>query len=114
MNLAQEPARTYTKQQQTHSRRIKPTQRQMGAISQTVRQEVRARSGGICEVRQRCNGAKAVQQAHIIGRKQLTQRTTAATLLDSCLECHKWMDETTDGIRHKRRLRDELLGNRGK
>ncbi|KIL38214.1 hypothetical protein SD70_27685 [Gordoniibacillus kamchatkensis] len=95
----------YSKQTQLARTRIKPTQRQMGYISPKVRKQVRTRSGGICEVRKRCKGAPAVQQAHITGRKQLTHRTTAADLLDSCLECHKWLDETESGIRYKKQLR---------
>jgi hypothetical protein len=87
--------------------RIKPTQRMMGDISAKVRKEVRMRSQGVCEVKERCNGAPAVQQAHITGRKQLTHRTTAADLLDSCLNCHKWLDETADGIQYKRKLQEE-------
>jgi hypothetical protein len=97
---------TYSKAQQLSSNRIKPTQKQMGDISTNVRKEVRERSEGICEVRVMCYGAQAVQQAHITGRKQLKHKTTAEDLLDSCLACHKWLDETPEGIRYKRRLRE--------
>lgn len=96
----------YPKSQQLHSKRIRPTQRQMGAISQKIRSQVRERSGGICEVRKRCNGASAVQQAHITGRKQLTHRTTSADLLDSCILCHQWLDQTPEGIQYKKNLQE--------
>ena len=89
----------------TKSKRVKPTQRQMGAISANVRKAVKERSQGICEVKVCCNGHRAVQQAHITGRKQLTARTTAEDLLDSCIACHKFLDETPEGIRYKRKLR---------
>lgn len=89
-----------------HHKRSGPTQRQMGDIRPKVRKEVRNRSDGICEVRVKCLGARAVQQAHITGRKQITHRTTADDLLDSCLECHKWLDETPEGIRYKRKLQE--------
>jgi hypothetical protein len=36
----------------------------------------------------------------------LTHKTTAADLLDSCVECHKWLDESVDGIRYKKQLRE--------
>lgn len=97
----------YSKEQQLYKKRIKPTQKQLGDISPKVRKEVRNRSEGVCEVRVKCLGARAVQQAHIIGRKQLTHKTTAADLLDSCLECHRWLDETPEGIRYKRKLRED-------
>lgn len=101
MNL---PFSPYSKAQQLNSKRGKPTQKQMGDISSKVRQEVRERSQGVCEVRIKCLGAKAVQMAHITGRKQIKHRTTANDLLDSCLECHIWLDQTVEGIRYKKRL----------
>lgn len=94
----------YPKEVQTKSKRIKHTQRQLGDISPKVRKEVRLRSGGICEVRKRCSGAFAVQMAHIIGRKQLTRKTTARDILDACVECHSWLDETPEGIQYKKSL----------
>lgn len=103
-SLANQPVRSVTKQQQTKHKRVKRTQRQRGAISPRVREEVRARSKGICEVRMRCNGAQAVEQAHLQGRR-LIDETNADMLRDSCKECHIWLDETPDGIRYKRQLR---------
>lgn len=96
----------YPKSKQLYSRRVKPTQKQMGDISPKVRKQVRERSGGVCEVREKCDGAFAVQQAHITGRNHLTHRTTPDDLLDSCLACHNWLDQKVDGIRHKRKLRE--------
>ena len=96
----------YSKAQQLYKKRIKPTQRQLGDISAKVRKEVRERSEGVCEVKVKCRGARALQQAHITGRRQLTHRTTADDLLDSCLECHIWLDETPEGIRYKRKLQE--------
>lgn len=106
-SLANQPAHTITKQQQTARKRVKRTQRQRGAISPRVRQEVRARSKGICEIRMRCNGAHAVEQAHLHGRR-LIDETTSELLKDSCKECHVWLDETPDGIRYKRQLREAI------
>jgi hypothetical protein len=108
INLANEPVRAYPKSKQLYHKRTRPTQRQMGYISPKVRKEVRARSGGICEVRERCKGAPAVQQAHITGRKQLTHRTTAADLLDSCVACHRWLDETPEGIQYRNQLKGAI------
>lgn len=100
------PGIQYTKEMQTRSVRIRPTQRQMGEISTRVRKIVRKRSQGICEVRIKCNGAWAVQMAHITGRKQLTHKTTEYDIRDSCVECHKWLDETIEGIRYKKTLEE--------
>ena len=63
------------------SRRIKPTQRQMGDISAAVDKQLKERSRGICEVRRRCNGAPALERAHMIGRRLITHRTTMEDLL---------------------------------
>lgn len=89
------------------SKRIKDTQEQLGRIRDKVREEVRERSGGICEVRERCKGAPAVQQAHIRGRRVITHRTTAEDLKDACIACHTWMDSTGNGAVYKRKLRNE-------
>lgn len=96
--------RPYSKADQIKSKRIKPTQRQLGDISPAVRHEVKERSNGICEVQKRCTGSRGVQLAHLIGRKQLIWKTTANDLRDACIDCHVWLDQTPDGIRHKREL----------
>jgi hypothetical protein len=93
-----------TKESQLHNKRIKPTQKQMGDISPKVRKEVKERSSGLCEVRKKCLGSQGVQLAHLIGRKQLKHKTTAKDLLDSCIPCHKWLDETPEGIKYKKQL----------
>jgi hypothetical protein len=88
----------------TKSHRIKPTQKQLGEISPAVRAEVRERSNGVCEVQKQCNGSAAREMAHLIGRKQLMWKTTAEDLLHSCVDCHRWLDGTAEGIRYKREL----------
>jgi hypothetical protein len=90
---------TYTKQQQLHSKRIKPTQRQMGEISPKVREAVKERSEGICEV---CGRARAVHMAHLIGRPHVNERTTADILSHVCLPCHRWLDGTAEGMQFKK------------
>lgn len=44
------PFNPYPKSKQVESKRTKPTQRQMGDISDKVRQQVKERSGDVCEV----------------------------------------------------------------
>lgn len=105
----------YTKEMQTRKNRVdKPkvnhkrggiSQKRRGAISPSVRAEVKARSRGVCEVRKRCNGSEALHMAHTKSRNTI-DATTANDLLHACLECHMWMDTTAEGIRYKRQLRE--------
>nr|WP_245583027.1 hypothetical protein [Paenibacillus daejeonensis] len=87
---------------QTKSSRQKPTQRQLGEISKAVDAELKERSGYVCE---RCRKARAVERAHITGRKQLSHKTTVTDLLHLCSECHRWLDATPEGIRYRKELR---------
>lgn len=115
MNYRTEPVRAVSKQSQLfNDRKGKKTQRMRGSISPSVRSEVKARSGGWCEVRKRCKSiteAVAVHMAHIQSRNTI-EETTAGMLLHACYECHYWMDFHPDGIKYKRRLRDEQANNR--
>lgn len=104
-SLHQEPINSAPKR--TQSVRIKPTQRMMGVISNKVRKQVAERSSGVCEL---CHTLGAVQMAHIIGRKQLTELTTAKLLLHVCIPCHKFLDETSEGIQFKKSLREKDAG----
>jgi len=89
----------YTKGKQLAKTRIRPTLKQLGDISNKVRQEVRERSGSVCEL---CHASRASEMAHLVGRKHLTERTTAEILLHVCTNCHRWLDGTPEGIRYKR------------
>ena len=91
----------FPKSKQLYNKRIKVTQKQKGNISTNVRQQVFERSNGICE---RCNRQRATQMAHLIGRKQLNTMTTDKHLLHVCIHCHKWLDETVEGIKYKKTL----------
>jgi len=94
-------AEPFPKSKQLAKKRIKTTQRQMGAISNKIREVVYERSSGICE---RCSSQRATQMAHLIGRKQLNHVTTEKDLMHLCVLCHKWLDETVEGIEFKRRF----------
>jgi 5-methylcytosine-specific restriction endonuclease McrA len=88
-----------SKKDQLYNKRVKTTQRQKGAISNQVRELVYERSNGICE---RCISQRAMQMAHLIGRKQIDHVTTENDLWHLCVPCHKWLDETVEGIQYKR------------
>lgn len=96
----------YPKTQQLYNNRNgKKTQRMKGAISPSVRAEVKARSRGLCEVRKRCNGAVGVHMAHLQSRNTI-EETTADMLRHACLDCHSWLDTNSEGIKYKRQLRE--------
>lgn len=99
------PFNPQPKAKQLASNRIKPKQKTRGAISPKVRAEVRERSGGVCEVRIRCNGSQATEMAHIRGRRIISQ-TTAKWLRDACNACHTYLDNTGEGAVYKRQLRE--------
>jgi len=101
-------AKPYPKSKQTAKTIIKASQRKMGNISKLVREQVFGRSNGVCEL---CNSQRALQMAHIIGRKQINHVTTAEDLLHVCVACHKWMDETTEGIRWKKNISNSNNSN---
>lgn len=89
----------YSKEQQLKSKRVKPTQRQMGDIRDKVDKQLKERSQGVCEA---CGRAKATQRAHLTGRKQLDHRTEVYDLAHLCDECHGMLDGTEAGIRFRR------------
>lgn len=86
--------------------RIKLTQKQMGDISAKVDKQLKARSKGICEVKIKCKGARAVQRAHTKGRRTIPHKTTVDDLFHACLACHNWLDQTPEGIRFNRKVRE--------
>jgi hypothetical protein len=92
-------AEPFPKSKQLAKRRIKPTQRQKGNIRSSIREQVQERSSGVCE---RCRSQRATQMAHITSRKQIDHVTTDKDLLHVCVPCHKWLDETPEGIKWKR------------
>ena len=94
----------YSKEDQIKSNRIKQTQRQKGDISLKVRQEVKTRSNGACEV---CDMARATQMAHVISRVRIEHKTTADDILHVCYDCHKWLDGSFDGMKYKEGIRTD-------
>ena len=104
INLA-EQFRPISKESQLHRVRIKPTQKELGAINQKVDRALKMRSGGHCELKKKCTGAMAVQRAHITARGKLTSKTTVDDLLHTCVSCHQWLDGTPEGIQYKRSLK---------
>lgn len=92
----------YSKEQQLKRKRVKPTQKQMGDISDRVTEELKKRSHGICEA---CGKAKATDRAHLTGRKQLDHKTEVHDLAHLCKECHIMLDETVAGLRFRRLAR---------
>lgn len=86
----------YPKSQQTHSKRVKLTQKQLGDISAEVDRQLKERSHGLCEL---CEQAWATERAHLTGRKHLDEKTKVTDLIHACKKCHDWLDKTPEGIR---------------
>lgn len=92
-----------------HKRSDKKTQKRRGAISPSVREEVKLRSKGRCEIRKRCTGAPAVHMCHLQSRNTI-EETTARMILHGCVACHDWIDKNGDGVKHKKSLREKDAG----
>lgn len=116
MRFSNEPARTYTKDMQTKSVRVQPTQRQMGEINAKVRKQVNDRSMNRCE---RCHKHKlsvwTLEQAHIDSRVRITHKTTANDLARLCGPstesgtCHHWVESTQEGKSWMKAFQSKLL-----
>jgi hypothetical protein len=76
-------------------KRNKPTAKQRGSVSPSVRLQLAARSNGRCECCGR--GGIALQAAHTIRRWKVESRTTVNELAHLCVECHVWADTTGTG-----------------
>lgn len=75
-------------------KRSKPTQKQRGAITPTVRKQLQERSQNVCEC---CGkGGLALQAAHLTRRWKLP-KTTVNDVCHLCIECHQWADSCKDG-----------------
>lgn len=85
-------------------KRIKPTAKQRGSISPSVRKALRERSGGRCE-RPGCHN-DAHHAAHVTRRWKLSERTTVNDLLHLCIYCHAWADQTSDGRAYLRQIEE--------
>jgi hypothetical protein len=89
-------------------KRFKRKQKNIGAITEKVREEVHVNSDGLCQVREKCNGKKAAEQAHMRGRR-IIKETNSHWVLNACVECHRWLDNTGPGAVWKREYRKKLL-----
>lgn len=86
--------------------RVNQNQKQLGDISTKVDKQLKARSKGVCEVRERCKGAPAAERAHTIGRRIIPHKTTVDDLFHACVACHHWLDRDPAGIRFRRSVRE--------
>jgi hypothetical protein len=74
--------------------RNKPTAKQRGAISASVRLLLHERSQGICE---RCYSERATEAAHTIRRWRIEAQTTVNDLAHLCHDCHYYCDNNAAG-----------------
>ena len=93
-------------------KRNKPTAKQRGEISTSVRNKVNERSNNRCE---RCGKHRSkvwtLENAHIIRRNDIEEKTTEDDLIRLCGPstltgtCHWWADNTREGKNWLRGLR---------
>jgi hypothetical protein len=89
MNLSNQPVRDCSKSKSLYNKKVKLSQKEMGEISQKVRDKVNARTSfapiGCCE---RCkknrNGYWTLEQAHIDSRGSIDHKTTEFDLARLC------------------------------
>lgn len=81
------------------------SQKKLGEISPKVRAKVKARSGDICEIRVKCQGAPATDMAHLTGRAVIDHRTDVDDLKHACRACHMYLDSDGKGVKLKKSLR---------
>lgn len=97
-------------------KRNKPTAKQRGYISPSVRQKVNERAGDKCE---RCyknrNAVWTLEQAHLTRRWQIEGKTTEYDLALLCGPstqsgtCHHWADSTREGREWLSNFKNRLL-----
>lgn len=122
MDLASQPAYTYSKAQQTHKERQKPTRKQRGHISPSVSKAVKLRSGNRCE---RCGWSPGnydptgkrmgLQNAHLIRRGKIEIQTNANDVARLCGPsvnsgtCHHFVDYSAQGREWAKEYREYLI-----
>jgi hypothetical protein len=108
-----------TKEQQLYRKRVKPTQKQMGAISAKVRMTVNNRSAETGYPRcEGCHKNKSacwtLENAHVEGRRSISHKTTEYDLLRLCGPstdsgtCHHFVESTKQGKQYMKDQRDRL------
>ena len=90
-----------TKKSQLFNKRVKPSQRQMGTISNIVREQVFERSEGICE---RCKSQRAMQMAHLIGRKQIKHVTNLNDIIHVCIKIFMLSKHGEEWVYHANKI----------
>lgn len=86
-------------------KRNKPTQKQRGAISPSVRLQLAERSNLCCEACGR--SGVPLQAAHTVRRWRLP-KTTVNDLAHLCVECHMWADSCKEGRKWLEQFRELL------
>src|SRR5690606_2620845 len=88
---SQEPVRKVDKPEH---KRGKLTRRQRSEATPKARDEVKARSKGVCE---RCHASRSAELAHIERRWRSVGKPTAIDFADLCVPCHRWADSCKEG-----------------
>ena len=92
-------------------KRNKPTAKQRGDISSTVRNKLHERSRGVCE---RCKKEHATGAAHTLRRMDIKVKTTLEDLCHACHACHEYMDSTLGGKVFKQTFKERAYRRAGR
>jgi hypothetical protein len=106
-NLANQPVRRYSKDDQCKSNRVKLTNSQKTELSAKEVKRLRERSNGVCE---RCDRQRAAEKAHVERRWHSVKRPTAEDFVHLCITCHRWCDGSKVGRDWLIAFQDKLLG----
>jgi hypothetical protein len=108
--MLNQPAYTYTKENQLKNNRTKLTRHQRSNLTPKEDKRLKARSNDVCE---KCDRQRATQRAHLERRWKSESRPTAEDYAHLCGPCHDWADETPQGRKwlksFKRKLRGEAV-----
>lgn len=97
------PVGDYNPAEKPQHKRNRPTAKQRGNISPSVRRQLHERSKGICE---RCHSVRGQDAAHTLRRMDIRVRTTVEDLAHLCKECHIYCDSTLGGKVFKQQFRE--------
>jgi 5-methylcytosine-specific restriction endonuclease McrA len=93
-NLASEPARTYTKDQQLQEKRTEPKRGNAGKFSKRTIQTIGERDGWLCV---RCRSPHIETVPHHIVYKSQLGKGTADNGVTICRPCHNWAHSKREG-----------------
>ncbi|MDF2651401.1 MAG: hypothetical protein K0Q73_7206 [Paenibacillus sp.] len=94
MNLADQPIRSYSKADQLHNTRQKPSRHAISNLSAKEDKRLKERSNGVCE---KCDRQRATERAHVSRRHNHSVKPVAEDFVHLCSACHRGCDKDREG-----------------